>query len=51
MFLDYMLFLKCLAAESNIKARENKEKMLHAHHIKSVVRVSQTKYLTLTFLI
>ncbi|XP_073243943.1 centromere protein W-like isoform X2 [Porites lutea] len=37
-FLDYMLFLKRLAAESNIKALESKEKMLHAHHINSVVR-------------
>lgn len=46
-----MLFLKRLAAESNIKALESKEKMLHAHHINSVVRVSQTKHLTLVFLI
>ena len=45
-----MLFLKRLAAESNIKALESKE-MLHAHHINSVVRVSQTKHLTLIFLI
>ena len=48
-FLVYMLFLKRLAAESKIKALESKEKTLHAHHINSVVRVSQTKYLTLIF--
>ena len=46
-----MLFLKRLAAESNIKALESKEKTLHAHHIKSVVSVSQTMHLTFIFVI
>jgi len=37
-FLDYMLFLKRLAAESNLKAQESKEKTLQAHHVNAVLQ-------------
>ncbi|KAJ7334362.1 hypothetical protein OS493_014673 [Desmophyllum pertusum] len=37
-YLDYILFLKRLAAESNDKAQESKEKTLQAHHVNAVLR-------------
>lgn len=37
-FLDYMLFLKRLAVEANIKAQEEKGKKLQAHHVNAVLR-------------
>lgn len=39
-FLDYVLFLKRLAIESNVKAQENKEKTLQVHHVNGVLQVS-----------
>ncbi|XP_020612379.1 centromere protein W-like [Orbicella faveolata] len=37
-FLDYILFLKRLASESNVKAQESKEKTLQANHVNAVLR-------------
>ena len=40
-FLDYILFLKRLAAEANIKAQEGRERTLQNHHVNAVLRVSK----------
>lgn len=37
-FLDYMLFLKRLATESNIKAQEERTNTLQAQHVNDVLR-------------
>ncbi|XP_031571316.1 inner kinetochore subunit wip1-like [Actinia tenebrosa] len=37
-FLDYMMFLRRLALEANVQAKENKERTIEAHHINEVLK-------------
>lgn len=42
-FLDYILFLKRLAAEASIKALEEGERTLKSNHVNTVFKVSTQK--------
>ncbi|PFX34784.1 centromere protein W-like [Stylophora pistillata] len=37
-FLDYLLFLKRLAAEANIKVQEDRERTLKSYHVNAVFK-------------